>query len=175
MGQTLKFTNYPNGTISDQTQLTADVAAGSNSLTVANTNDFTGGVFVLIGTAGAKGSEIILSTPTSSPTLIPLSTYTLLDHNQYEPAYALFGDKLNIYRAPNVDGSQPPDSSFALLDTINIDPNDFSTTYTDAAGGGNYWYKYTNYNFLTAAETNLATATAVRGNFNVNYCTIDEI
>ncbi len=175
MAQTLKLKSYQDGTISEQTQLTASVAAGSNSLTVANTNDFTGGVFVLIGTAGAKGSEFILSTPTPSPTLIPLSAYTLLDHNQYEPVYALFGDKLNIYRAPNVDGSQPADSAFALLDTINIDPNDAATTYTDGGGGGGYWYKYTNYNSVTSAETNLASATAVRGNFTVNYCSLDEI
>ncbi len=175
MAQTLNLRNYQDGTISDQTQLTASVAAGSNSLTVANTNDFTGAVFVLIGTAGAKGSEIILSTSTTSPTAIPLSAYTSLEHNQYEPVYALFGDKLNVYRAANVDGSQPPDNSFALLATINIDPNDAATTYTDAAGGGGYWYKYTNYNSVTFAETSLAAATAVRGNFNVNYCTLDEI
>src|SRR5436309_13277550 len=112
MAQPIKLKNYQDGTISDQTQLTANVPVGSSSLPVANTNDFTSGVFVLIGTAGAKGSEIILSTPTSSATSIPLYNVTSLDHDQYEPVYALFGDQLRIYRAPNVDGSQPADSSF---------------------------------------------------------------
>ncbi len=175
MAQTLSLKNYRSGTISEQTLLTTDVAAGSTSLPVANTNDFTSGVFVLIGGAGGKDSEIILSTPTSSATSIPLSAPTSLAHNQREQVYALFGDKLNIYRAANIDGSVPADSAFALLTTISIDPNDADTVYTDASGGGGYWYKYTNYNSITGAETNLSAATAVRGLFTVNYCSLDDI
>lgn len=175
MAQTLKLTNYKDGTISDQTTLIEVPAVGSSSLQVANNQDFTDGVFTLIGTAGGKGSEIILSTATTSGESIPLSEPTSLPHSQYDPVYALFGDQLKIYRAQNINGSQPTDDSFSLIATIDIDPNDFSTTYTDADGGGGYWYKCTNYNSVTSAETSLATATAVRGLFTVNYCDLDEI
>jgi len=152
------------------------VAANSSSLPVANTNDFESSCYVLIGTASSKTGELIQA-GTISGLSIPLVINTQLAHNQHDSVYALFGNQLKVYRAPNVDGMQPADSVFQanLIATVNIDPNDNETLYTDSTGSGNYWYKYTYYNPTTDNETDIASATAVRGNFTADYCSLDEI
>lgn len=172
--QTLKLSNYSEQNIVEQTQLTAIVNPSSNSLPVANTNDFTTG-FVLIGTIGSKTAEMVASTNPSSTTSIPLSVNTTLQHEQYEPVYALFGNQIRLYRAANVDGTQPANSAFTLLDTVTIDPNGTETLYTDADGGGDYWYKSTYYNSVTQSETDRTISEATRGYFTVNYCELSEI
>ena len=174
MAQTLRLTNFGSRNIVDQTQLTTIVNTGSNSLPVADSNDFTTG-YVLIGTAGSKTAEMVASTNPSTATSVPLSANTTLQHEQYEPVYALFGNQIKVYRAANVDGTQPADSAFTLLQTVNIDPNDALTTFTDATGGGGYWYKCTYFNSTSSAETDLASAVAVRGTFTVDYCSLDDV
>lgn len=172
--QTLKLSNFSERNLVDQTQLTAVVAPAASALPVANSANFTTG-YVLLGTIGAKTAEMVTSNSPTQATSIPLSATTALQHEQYEPVYALFGNQINVYRAANVDGSQPDDSAFTLLATVTIDPNDALTTYTDATGGGSYWYKCTYYNPTTTAETDLASAIAVRGSFTVEYCSLDEV
>lgn len=174
MSQLLKLTSFSENNILDQTQLTADVAPGSGSLTVADANDFTSG-FVLIGKIGSKTAELLPANSVTSGTTITLTSNTVLQHKASEPVYAIVGNRLRVYRAANVDGSQPADSAFSLLGPIDIDPNDVTTAYTDAAGGGNYWYKYTFYNSANLFETQLSDSRAVRGSFTVNYCSLDEI
>jgi hypothetical protein len=175
MAQTLKFQNYGSTNIVDQTVLIADVPISSTSLTVNNNNDFLSGVPVLIGETGSKDGELILSTPTTAGTSVPLAAQTKLLHYTSEPIYALFGDSIKVYRATNVDGTQPLDSAFTLLQTISIDPNDFLTTFTDSTGGGGYWYKYTYYNSTSLFQTSLGIANAVRGTFIVSYASLDQI
>lgn len=172
--QTLKLTNFSSNNIVDQSQLAEATPADSNSLTITNANDFTTG-FVLVGAIGGKTSELLPADSASSGTAISLNSNTVLPHNQYDPVYSLFGNKLRIYRAPNVDGSQPADGDFSLLDTIDIDPNDSATRYTDDSGGGDYWYKYTFFNSGDNSETDIASSRAARGTFTVAYCSLDEI
>lgn len=174
MAQTLKLTNFSTNNIVDQTQLTADVPAASNSLPVSNANDFSTG-YLLVGVRNSKTAELLPNANASSGQSVALTSSTVLPHNQYDPVIALFGNQLRIYRAANVDGSQPADGSFSLLQTIDIDPNDDATTFNDQTGGGGFWYKYTFYNSATGSETGLSSSTAVRGNFTVNYCSLDQI
>ena len=73
--------------------LTAAVAASSNSLPVANTNDFESSGYILIGTSSSKTGELIQAGTISGLT-IPLVINTQLAHNQYDLVYALFGNQL---------------------------------------------------------------------------------
>lgn len=176
MPQTLKLTNFDSSNIIDQTQLTASIAAGVSSLPVQNTSNFITNGFVLLGTKGSNETELLQAGTVTTSTAIPTTSNTKLPHNQYDPVYALFGDQLRIYRAQDAGlGQQPADTSFSLLDTVSIDADSALTTYNDSSGGGNYWYKYTHFNSFSSSETALSSSTAVRGNFTVNYCTIDEI
>jgi hypothetical protein len=175
MSQTLRLTNFNSLNILEQTQLSAIVNAAATTLVVLNNRDFASGNYILLGVPSSKTSEIVSASGVSGATSITLSAGTTLIHNAYEPVIKLFGDKIRIYRAPNVDGSAPADAAFSLLTTISIDPNDTTTSYTDASGGGDYWYKYTYYNSTSTQETDRTLAAAARGTFTVNYCSTDEI
>ena len=176
MAQTLNLSNFDSLNIIGQTQLTATAPVGSSSLAVVNTDDFTSGVYLLIGTKGADGSELLLSNATVSASSIPLLSPTGLPHNQFDPVYALFGSQIKVYRASDAGlGQQPADSAFAPIATINIDSASATTTYTDSSGGGNYWYKFTYFNPGTLDETGLDSSVAIRGSFRNNYCSIDAI
>lgn len=174
MPQTLKLTNFANNNILEQTKLAANVVADDDSLTVDNAAEFTSG-YLLLGAIGSKSAELLANTSVDSGITIALTSNAVLNHNQYDPVYCLYGNQLNIYRAANVDGTQPADSAFSLLDTIDIDPNDEATLYTDDNGGGDYWYKFTYFNSGNNHETDLASSRAVRGSFTVAYCSLDEI
>src|SRR5437763_1471504 len=176
MPLTLKLTNFDEGSILDQTQLTDDVPASATSVPVDNTNDFTLTSFLLLGGIGSKDAELLQSNAITAANAIPLITATQLPHGRYDAVYALAGDKLKVYRAPkNSDGSLPADSVFQanLIATVPIDPNDASTLYTDSSGDSSYWYKYTHFNSFTNFETDLAASEAKR--FTVNYCLNEDV
>jgi hypothetical protein len=175
MSQTIKVKNFSDINVLEYTQLTSDIASSVTSLPVENSQDFGANDYALVGTPGSKTSELFLVDSAPSTTSITIDTATGLDHNAYEPVTRLFGNQINIYRAANVDGSAPADLAYSLLATIDIDPNDADTIYTDATGGGGYWYKYTFLNVATSAESDRPSANAVRGNFTVAYCSLDEI
>jgi hypothetical protein len=175
MPQTLSLANYEDINLIERTQLTAPLAAGVNSLPVDNTNDFETGGFILLGDVSSKNAELLQADTVSAADTIPLVAVTRLPHTQDEYVYALYGDQLRIYRAPNVDGTVPDDSIFQanLIATVPLDPNDDATIYTDNSGSGNYWYKYTHFDSVTLAETALSSSTPKRP--TVSYCTIDDI
>jgi hypothetical protein len=178
MSQTLKLTNFSDKNVVDQTQLTAGAPVGTSILPVQNCGqNFGGGAFVLIGATGSKSSEMIQGSGTiEDPTQLPLISATQLVHNQFDPVYALFANQIRIYSAPDAgDGLQPPDTAFTMIDVVNIDPSDSITEYTDVNGGGTTWYKSTYYNSVSTAESDLGSSVAVRGNFTVDYCSIDDI
>ncbi len=176
MAQTLALTNFDEANIIDRTQLSGNIAAGASSLSVDNTNDFANSGFILHGTIGSNNAELLQAGTITTAGTIPLATPTKLAHDQYEDVYALFGDQLQVYRAANVDGTQPADTVFSPLGSpVTIDPNGTTTSYTDASGSGNYWYKYTHYNSVTTAHTDLGSSRAVRGTFTVEYCSLGEI
>jgi hypothetical protein len=175
MSQSINITNFPTKNIVGQTQLTSQIITGSTTLSVVNAADFSSG-YLLVGTTGSNISEIVANVNASAGTSITLSTSIVLQYNQFDPVYALFGNQLRIYRAADAGlGAQPADASFTLLATTNIDPTSDKTQYTDATGGGGYWYKITYYNSITTNESDLASSRATRGNFTVNYASIDEI
>jgi hypothetical protein len=180
MPQTIAIPNYnSNNIINDSnTQLTSTINAGVNSLPVQDVDDFSNSGYVLIGQKGGDTSELLQIGSITTATAIPLTTNTAQGHNQYDPVYPLFGNQIRIYRAANVDGTQPADSAFNYgtpYATVAIDYSEPQTTYTDATGGGGYWYKFTYYNSTSTNETDIGSSTAVRGNFTVNYASLDDI
>lgn len=180
MSQTLNIPNFRENNIflNTQTELTAIVVPGSSALPVLNNNSFTS-LFVLVGRPGSDVAELLPNTTPTPGTSIPLGSNTLLQHSQGDPVYALFGSQIRIYRALDAGlGQQPPDSAFGYgtpYATVSIDSSSDSTQYTDAAGNGSYWYKFTYYNPTTSSETDIGSATAVRGAFTVTYCSLDDI
>lgn len=178
MAQTLNIPNFSNNNIinGSNTQLTSQIASGVSSLPVQDVDDFSNSGYALIGNKGSGTSELLQVGTITTATAIPLTSATVQQHQQYDPVFPLFGNQLRIYRAADAGlGAQPPDSSFSSIATINIDYSEPTTVYTDSTGGGGYWYKFTYYNQTTTAETDIGSATAARGNFTVNYCSLDEI
>lgn len=176
MGQLLKLANYPAANIVEETQLDADMAAGT-SLTLKDNQGFASGNFVLIGQRGSEVAELrTVDTVNANLVGLTITAATKLSHDRFDQLTKLFGNKMKIYRAANVDGSIPSDASFgAVYATIDIDPDQTSTEYTDATGSTSYWYKRTFYNPTSLAETPIAEATAYRGFENMLYATPEQV
>lgn len=175
MSQIIKTANYSSSNIIEQTKLTADIAAAVTTLPVENSGGFANNDYVYIGNYGAESGEMkqLSATPPSGTSLT--ITATTLAHNRYDQAVKLFGNQIRLYRAANVDGTQPTDANFSLLSTTNIDFDQTDTSIEDASGSSDYWYKYTYYNETSSAETSLATSGAMRGGGYGNYCSIEQI
>lgn len=178
MSQILELPGFLDANIVNQSQLSANVAAASSGLPVANANFFTT-QYLLVGTKGSNIAEILPNTSVSSGTSITLGSNTVLAHSQYDPVYALFGNQIRIYRAlDNGLDQYPGESAFNYgtpYATINIVASENITQYEDVSGGGNYWYNFTYYNSTTSTETLWNDATAFRGTFTVDYCSLYEI
>lgn len=178
MANSLSVSNFDRPNILAQTQLTKDIAAGVTSLPVGNSSSFTttSGSYVLIGTAGSPTAELGEATTGGTSTSITVTATTTLAHSFNDFVSLLYGNQLNIYRADDVsgNGTQPPDTDFAKIDTINITANSPLTAYTDAAGTTGQWYKFTYYNQATLAETPLADSRAVQPGA-VHYVSLDQV
>jgi hypothetical protein len=99
------------------------------------------------------------------------------DYEHYfdDPVTVLIGNQIKIYRSPNVNGLQPDDSAFVYHATVDIDPDQLETTYTDPSGSSEFWYKLTYSNSTTTAETSLADSGSARGGGVGQYVSIEDI
>ena len=174
MSATFELINYTENNVLEKTRLAADADASTTSLTVENNQNIAADSYLVLGNLGAEQAELLQVSSVSGNTAVT-SNSTDFNHKKFDPITRLFGNKLRIYRASNVDGTQPDDDAFALLDTIDIDIDQSNTSYTDADGSSSYWYKYTFYNSTSTAETDLATSMAVRGAAFGEYCSIYDI
>lgn len=175
MSVTLKIDNYGSANILQQTQLDADAAASQAVLVVKNNSGFAASDYVLVGEPGAETSELRSILSVAGTTGITMTANFGRSHNQFEKATKLFGNKIKIYRASNVNGSQPADASFSLLATSDITADETSTVYTDTNGSSDYWYKFVYYNSTTDTSTALADSGAVRGGNVGDYASIESI
>lgn len=176
MANSFGLSNYNRNNIVAQTALTADIAAGVSSLPVGNSSSFNGGGYVLIGNVGDSSAEMQTASNPVSSTAIPISATTALPHNFNDRITLLFGNQLKVYRANDVsgNGTQPPDTNFSLIATINIAANNTLTSYTDSTGVAGQWYKYTYYNSTSLSETQLSDSRAVQAGA-VHYVSIDQV
>lgn len=175
MSQPLRATNFGRSNTREIGKLNADASPGATSLTVDNSQGFSVGDYIYLGIPGAETGEAVTVTDApDSNTTIPVSAVKL-NHSRFDPIHSLFGNKVRFYRAANVNGTAPADELFSLLWEAEIDYDQQETSYTDANGSSDYWYKFTYYNETAAQETNLSSATAVRGGGYGNYCTLEAI
>lgn len=175
MIQNIRVPSFNSNNLTQQTELTADIAAGVSALTVKNNDGFATG-YGLLGQIGGELSELIDISGITGDTTISLSTATDLAHKEYDRVYMLFGNQMKLYRAANVDGSQPADSEFAVVGSaVDISTDRTYTVLTDSDGGSDYWYKFTYYNSTTDDESDLSNSNASRGGGGTNYCSIDSI
>jgi hypothetical protein len=121
--------------------------------------------------------EIVTGNAPTVSNLLPIATATKLPHNRNDLVTSLFGDRIKIYTAPDQygTGQQPDDANFTLVQTIQIDPSQKLSTFTDSGGGAGFWYKYTYLNQSTGIETDRGTSKAVRGDQGQNYCSLSQI
>lgn len=173
MATTLSLLNFSTANIAETTQVSTDASAGAVSVVVKNANNLAIDDYVVIGLLGSELSELKRITGLSTQTLTVSATS--FAHKANEPVSELRGNQIKVYRAANVDGTQPSDGSFSLLTTVDIDVDQPFTIYTDSTGGSDYWYKQTYYHSVSTAETAIADSTAVRGGDYGHYVTIEEV
>lgn len=174
MAQTLTLSNFDNPNIRETTKLNADVAVADTNLTISFSDDIEAGDFLYLSRLGSESGEVVTVASIIDADSITASAATK-PHGRFEDATVLFGDQIKIYRAINVDSSQPADDTFTFLDTANIDYDQPTTTYVDDTGGSGFWYKYIYRNSSSGEETLLTDSSAARGGGVGNYCSIQAI
>lgn len=172
MSATLELDNFNSTSIQEKTYLDLDYATGT-SLYIKSSQNITSDLYALVGTIGQEQTELALIDSVSG-NVLTLHTALNNTHNIYEDVTILIANQMQIYRAADIDGSIPADSAFSALDIVNIDPDQLTTTYIDAGGSSNYWYKYTYLNESTSDETLLQDSVATLGG-NVHYTSLDNI
>lgn len=168
MSSSISIRNYGDLNILEQSNLTADSEVGAASISVENNQNFAIGRFVAIGTLGSEVCEL-REVQAVSDTTITFTQALKHSHEAYEPVTVLFGDKLRVYRSTSQTGE------FTLLTTIDIDPDQTDTPYTDVSGSSSYWYKLAYYNSLTTSESDLNQSSAVQGNGYGDYVSVEYI
>lgn len=175
----LEIDNFPAINIKDKLILTADVAAGITSLPVVNSEGVSADDFMVLGNLGSEYSEKVQAAHTGfapDRSHVVVAAATAAAHSEFDPMWVLFGNQIKVWRAPNVDGTPPADTAFILLTTIDVDYDETSTAYEDAAGSNAYWYKVTYLNSTTNVETDIADSPIlIRGGNYGTYTTISAI
>lgn len=120
-----------------QTLLSADVAAGSNQISVANITGFAVNQILLIGDPGNENSEIIKTSASSAPAsgIIYLASNTVYAHTASTPVTVLYFDQIQYYNATTVTGSKSQ-----LGSDTNIRADQLTTDYNDTAGSTGYYF-----------------------------------
>lgn len=163
MAQQVEIDNFGSLNVVDSDKLEADVLPGANQIQTDNTANYTVGQYVCIGALGTEGCEIGTVASIVDATHLQFTNPVKLKHDRFDALTPLNGDQIKVYRAPNMTGLLPDDSTFGVLGSVPIVVSDPVTLYIDSSGGNAYWYKSTYYNSATNFESTLADSTAARG------------
>lgn len=173
MSTILKLDQFASSNIVQNTRFAQDEAVAQTELSLENASNFVVDEYALLGSKGVETSEIgLMSAVADNKITVPATEYA---HSITDPAYQLFGNQIRIYRAANVDGTEPDSGDFSLLATETIEADKLMLDYTDSTGGSDYWYKQTYYNSNTSVETDSTLATATRGGGYGRYTRIDRV
>lgn len=175
MALTLNINNFNSNNVLERLTLTQTALKDATTLFVDNTQGVTDQRWLLIGTLGSPTADLFRVASVTTSNEITLSDALTRDYNEGTPVTVLFGNKLSIYTAPNVNGSIPPVSDFTLLTIAEIDPDQLSTSYTDQVGTSEKWYAYTYYNDIDSSNTQLSDSQFVRDTRTTSYCNVEDI
>jgi hypothetical protein len=172
--ETLTIPNFSQNNVIEKLILSADAAANQAIINVLNSADIFSNDFLILSPGENTGEIHQINTNVSN--VITFFDNLLLQHRVHESIIKVFGDKIQVYRAANVDGTVPPDSAFSVYGAVvPIIPNQPASYFTDTAGGINWWYKFAYYNSTSGALTDISFADAIRGGGYGNYCSISDI
>lgn len=90
MAQTITLSNFSSLNILNRTTLTANIAAGVNSLPIENTNGFAANNLIIIGDLGTDASEKLEIASLSSSASVQTTAASILQHYQYDAVTSLF-------------------------------------------------------------------------------------
>ncbi|MFB6518581.1 hypothetical protein [Streptomyces sp. NPDC056401] len=175
MSTTLLIDSFSEENVQERTELKSGAAAGSSSLDVRSIEGYEVGQTIYVGQLSRDGIEKAVIAALPNETTITLSLALELSHGLYEPVTSVVGSKVRVYRAPNVDGSQPTGDAYIVLGMRELDPDQTATYYTDPDGSSAYWYRRTFYDPTRNVETDLADSYPVRGDDFKHYASVNEI
>ncbi len=148
----------------DKTEITADVAAGSDkAITVKNGNEFAVNDYIIVGVLGKETSEIAKITVVSGNT-ITVGTLNLA-HKDGDPITKVLFNQRKLYGCATKTGT------FTVIETKDIEVDSPQGTYFEYTGDYIY-FKCTYYNEHTLEESSIADAVAVLGGESDRYCSI---
>lgn len=174
MPEILRPTNFDAINILEKTELSANVAAGQKIAALLSAQGFDTNSHYILGRLAGEYAELARVDSISGKNLTAAVNYSN-EHKEGDEVTRLFGNKIRIYRAANVDGSVPADNSFSYIGVVDIDPDQTYSEFIDNTGGSGYWYKKTYYDSVTGSETSLDEAPAVRGGNLGTYANWEEV
>lgn len=152
--------NYSESNIVAESQIITRIESGVSHFPVENTNSFTAPKSIVVGRG--ENAEILVIQSVSSQEIVTTGN-SRFAHDANEPIICLLGNKVRFYSSPNVNGFPPSDDAFTALAEVTIVADQLETTYLDAAGGTDTWYKAIYFDSNSNDYTDLADSPASRG------------
>ena len=173
MAEILKLPSYREKNKVEISQVDADAVSGQAVVTIKNPQGILVNDFLVVGRPSSEQAELkkVLSISGKDITLV---TNLEFSHSRFEEVTKLFGEKIKVQRAPNVDGSVPDDSAFASIVTLSIEADQLEVRHNDPTGGSGFWYKWTYFNSVNTKKTDLADIKAFRGGDAGHYVTLEQ-
>ncbi len=175
MAELLQIPNYQSINIAEQAVLNAEALSGQPTVRYLDIQGFSVGDKVVLDPETEIGELLTIQTIDAATKTVTFTTNLANRHSYGTHVYKLFGEKIRLYRAVNIDGAIPDDSQFSLLATSDITAYNTFTQILDSSGGSAFWYKSTYYNATTASETGLSLSYASRGGGYGRYVSIEDI
>lgn len=118
------------------TYLDSEANKSDTTLTVQSINGFSKNQILLIGEAGSERREIIKTSAATAPSgnTITLATGLAFDYPIGTKVYVIDYDQVEISWAETIDGSK------SILETINIQPDQDKTIYSDTTKSSGYYF-----------------------------------
>ena len=152
----IRATN-PDLSKTQQTTLSTAVAAGATIAYVRNTSGLADNDYFQFGETGTEKAEIVKVTTVTSPGTLAVITALKFAHGVDTPVYKLMYNQVKFYR------STDSGSTYSLLATSDIQPDQPETIYEDTSGASTYYYKITYYNATTAVASGYSGALLATG------------
>lgn len=173
--ETISLPNFLDPNIQEVLELSADAAPSQAVANVINPNNVNDADYLVLNPGEENGELRKINTSGVTGNAITFTSNLSLQHRNHERILKLTGNKIRVYRAPNVDGTPPSASAFSLLGTVTIDPDQPFSYYVDNAGGAGFWYLFTYFNDVSSFETDLGLAEPIRGGGYGHYVTLGDL